>query len=110
VDYLSGRSGVLKQAVLVPVLPDVAAKATIGSPTPIVVGAGLFRKPWIEPGDKYAENSDRSFKTGYVAIFVILFVGWSIVCLKFASGLGKMKALMAYCSAVVLGTVIFYLF
>jgi len=110
VDYLAGRSTLLKKSVRVPVLPDVAAKATIGTPTPIVVGAGFFRKPWIEPGDKYAENSDRNFRTGYVAIFLILFLGCSIACLKFASVLGKMKALMAYCSAVVLGIVMFYLF
>lgn len=110
VDYLSGESELLKRVVRVPVLPEVAANTDIGTRVQVVVGNGLFRKSWSETKETYDKYSDRNFRTGYVTIFVLVFVVCSVVCLKVASRFGQARAAGAYCSAVAVGSIMFYLF
>ena len=61
VDFLTGRSSILRQEVRIPVLAERAARTNIGDPVEIVIGRGLLLKPWISPADKHAEYNTFKF-------------------------------------------------
>ena len=109
-DYLSGQSTLLKKTVHVPVLPDVAANTAIGSQTQIMVGDGLLRKRWIASKERYEGTIDRNFRTGYIAMFVLLFAVGSVACLRLTHVFGKVRAAQIYAAALVVGTLCLYLF
>ena len=109
-DYLSGHSAFLKKTVHVPVLPKVAASAAIGSPTQIMIGDGVLRKQWVASKERYDNTSEGSFRTVYIAIFVLVFAVCSVACLRWFGTLGKVRALQVYCAGIVAGAMFFYLF
>jgi hypothetical protein len=109
-DYLSGQSTLLKKTVHVPVLPDVAANTAIGRPTQIMVGDGLLRKRWVASKERYEGTSDRNFRTGYIAVFVLLFAVGSVACLRLTRALGKVTAVQIYGAGLAVGALLFYLF
>jgi len=73
VDYLSGRSELLRKSIDVPVLAEVAAQSKVGDHIDIAVGKGLFNRPWIFPYDKYLEYDTFAFKAVDLGVSSFLF-------------------------------------
>ena len=72
-DYLRGRSGLLRKSIDVPVLAEVAAQSKVGDRIDVVIGKGLFKRPWIFPHDKYLEYDTFAFKAVYLGVSSFLF-------------------------------------
>ena len=110
VDYLSGRSGLLGKSIDVPVLAEVAAQSKVGDRIDVVIGKGLFKRPWIFPHDKYLEYDTFAFKAVYLGVSSFLFA----VCTGVYFFLHKRRYLTAnavrrYFLALAFGACWFYL-
>ena len=110
VDFLTGRSSILRQEVRIPVLAERAARTNIGDPVEIVIGRGLLLKPWISPADKHAEYNTFKFKASYLGVFVGIFAFISFVFFRSTRQLSQTKKFGMYSILVVASFIIFYAF
>lgn len=110
VDFLTGRSSILRQEVRIPVLAERATRANIGDPVEIVIGRGLLLKPWISPADKHAEYNTFKFKASYLGVFVGIFAFISFVYFRSTRQLSQTKKFGMYSILVVASLIIFYAF
>jgi hypothetical protein len=110
VDYLSGRSSILRKDLQIPVLSDRAAHTNIGDPVEIVIGRGLLLKHWVSPADKYDEYNNFIFKASYLGAFTGIFALISLAYFRSTHQLPQAKKLGIYLFLVVASIIIFYLF
>ena len=109
VDYLVGRSSALGRLVRVPVLPDQVERTQPGSVIDIVVGEGLFRKPWVFPADKQQEYSYPMYKIVYLGFFTIVLGVFSVGYFRLTKQYQNKKRIGAYILATAIGIACFYI-
>ena len=110
VDYLTGRSSILRKDVRIPVLSDRAARTNIGDPVEIVIGRGLLLKHWVSPADKHNEYNNFIFKLFYLGAFTGIFALISLAYFRSTHQLPQAKKLGIYLFLVVASIITFYLF
>ena len=110
VDFLTGRSSILRQEVRIPVVAERAAHTNIGDPVEIVIGRGLLLKPWISPADKHAEYNTFMFKALYLGVFAGFFAFISFIYFRSTRQLSQTKKFGMYSILVLASFIIFYAF
>lgn len=110
VDYLAGRSSILRKDIRIPVLSDRTARTNIGDPVEIVIGRGLLLKHWVSPADKHNEYNNFIFRLSYLGVFTGVFALISLAYFHSTHQLSQAKKLGIYSFLLVASIIIFYLF
>ncbi|NBQ65202.1 MAG: hypothetical protein EBS49_03960 [Verrucomicrobia bacterium] len=108
VDYLSGKSSILRRDVRIPVLTDRAARTNIGDSLEIVIGRGLLLKHWTSPADKHDEYNNFMFKVLHLGVFAGIFAFISFAYFRSVHQLPQTKKLGTHLILIAASIVVFY--